>query len=341
MKQKILVMGATGCMGYYLVPELLKLGFKVDAISMDEMSSDNPDLRYYKFNCFDDNAMSRQLSENRYDGIVDFMHYDEQGISKRLPLYLENTDHYIFLSSYRVYANEEVPVTEKAPHILDVTNDEKFLSSENYALQKSMGERVLQNAPTKNWTILRPVIIFSNTRFPLINLETATVLNRASKGKTVLFPSQAKNVNASMMWGGDAAKLIARLLLKKNAMGECFTVATGESVTWSEYVSYFEEFFGLKAAWIDKEEHLKIMSTDPEIQLLHRWGLEYDRLYDRVIDNSKILAVTGLKKEDFKTIKEALRYELDRVSPDKVWEEPKLHIGVSDRMEAYAVAHGM
>ncbi len=77
------------------------------------------------------------------------------------------------------------------------------------------------------------------------------------------------------------------------------------------------------------------MSEDAENRLLHRWGLEYDRLYDRVIDNSKILKVTGLKNEDFMSVKDALEYELKKVPKDKVWEERGIHIGVSGRMDKY------
>ncbi len=334
-KKTILVMGATGSMGHYLVPELLKLGYKVDGVSKDEMTSDNPDLNYYTYNCHDDEVMAQKLKEKHYDGIIDFMNYSCKKFAKRLPLFLENTDHYIYLSSYRVYSNEQVPITEAAPRLLESSQDEGFLSTSNYALEKCRCEDLLKNSKYNNWSIVRPVIVFAEARIPLINLETATVFNRTNEDKQVLFPKQAKNVHASMMWGGDAAKMLARIFFKPNAFGEAFTIGTGESVTWGEFVSYFEDNIGLKPIWIDKEEHLKVMSEEPETQLLHRWGLEYDRLYDRVIDNSKILSVTGLKNEDFMSVKDALEYELKKVPKDKAWVEAGIHKGVSDRMDKY------
>ena len=38
--KKVLVLGATGAMGVYLVPELISMGYEVDAVSLDEIVSD-------------------------------------------------------------------------------------------------------------------------------------------------------------------------------------------------------------------------------------------------------------------------------------------------------------
>ena len=52
--QKVLVMGGTGVMGAHLVPELLKLGFMVDVVSLEDKVSADPNLRYFikKYRCF-------------------------------------------------------------------------------------------------------------------------------------------------------------------------------------------------------------------------------------------------------------------------------------------------
>ena len=41
--------------------------------------------------------------------------------------------------------------------------------------------------------------------------------------------------------------------------------------------------------------------------------LKYDRLFDRRIDNSKILAATGLKSEDFTPLEDGIKIELEKV----------------------------
>ena len=50
-----------------------------------------------------------------------------------------------------------------------------------------------------------------------------------------------------------------------------------------------------------------------------RWRLMYDRMYDRVIDNSKVLRDTGLIQADFMPLKDSLRLELSQLPEDPSW----------------------
>ena len=60
--KKILVPGGTGAMGVYLVPELLKLGYSVDVLSLDDVNSDNPNLRYIQGNAMDYDYIAELLN---------------------------------------------------------------------------------------------------------------------------------------------------------------------------------------------------------------------------------------------------------------------------------------
>jgi len=42
--------------------------------------------------------------------------------------------------------------------------------------------------------------------------------------------------------------------------------------------------------------------------------LKYDRLFDRKIDNAKILDVTGFTREDFISVKDGIKIELEKIS---------------------------
>lgn len=72
--KKILVLGGTGAMGRYLVPELLDLGYCVDVVALDEPVSNNPKLRYLKGNGKSVECL-KEFLKNEYDCIVDFMTY--------------------------------------------------------------------------------------------------------------------------------------------------------------------------------------------------------------------------------------------------------------------------
>jgi hypothetical protein len=52
-----------------------------------------------------------------------------------------------------------------------------------------------------------------------------------------------------------------------------------------------------------------------------RWQLAYDRLFDRVVDNSKVLRVTGLKQADFTPLRRGLEKELTALPKDVTWRD--------------------
>ena len=172
--RKVLVLGGTGVMGSYLIPRLLKLGFMVDTVSLDNKQSQNPKLRYFIGNAKDLNYL-KELVKNDYDAIVDFMIYSTPEFFERCKFFLENTQHYIYLSSYRVYADSRLPITEDSPRLLDVSMDKEYLTSDDYSLRKARGENALIASGKKNWTVVRPTITYSSQRLQLVTLEGNTI----------------------------------------------------------------------------------------------------------------------------------------------------------------------
>ncbi|MDD4774593.1 MAG: NAD-dependent epimerase/dehydratase family protein [Eubacteriales bacterium] len=337
-QKKILVPGGTGAMGIYLVPELLSLGYKVDVVSLDDVESDNPNLRCFKANFRDDVVVDRFL-KNEYDCIVDFMIYNGPDFRVNFRRLVENCGHYIYLSSYRVYANEEHPITERSPRLIDVSTDTAFLAARDneYSLYKAMGEDVLRTSGLTNWTAIRPAITFSKRRFQLVILEADTIVWRAKTGKTVVLPQEALNVRATMSWAGDVAKMISRLVLSADAFGEIYTVATAEHNPWGTVAEYYHDLIGLKYITVGKEEFLSCLS--PVTSGGIRWQLDYDRLFDRTVDNGKILGVTGMKQSELTTVYDGLKRELTALPADAF-----LNCGNTDRnrrMDAYLEEHGL
>ncbi len=328
---KVLVLGGTGAMGVYLVPELIKKGYNVDVVSLDEVHCCDSKLNYIVGDAMDDSYIE-ELLKNGYDACVDFMIYSTEHFKKRAPMFLNSVGHYIYLSSYRVYANEQSPITESAPRLLDVSEDQRLLKSDDYCIKKARGEDILKESGFNNWTAVRPAITYSNRRFQLVTLEGVTFVTRALQGKKVLVPKEALDKQATMTWAGDVGKMISRLVLDEAAFGECFTVSTSEHHTWGEIAQYYEKLIGLEIVPVDKETFLKVIQPNPEA-LGDRWQLEYDRLFDRVVDNSKILKFTGLTPIDLMPLYEGLKRELSNLTDDVKWNtgNPRL----SDRMDEY------
>ena len=314
MSKKVLVLGGTGAMGVYLVPMLADMGYKVDVVSLDSGESSNPNIKYIKAENAKDPAYIAELLKNDYDGIVDFLIYGTAEFKEKYRRLLENTGHYIYLSSYRVYANEEHPIKETSPRLLDVIKEEPFISSEDYSLYKARGEEVVKASEFANWTAIRPAITYSKRRFQLVTLEANVIIERARHGKTVLLPRQAMDVQATMSWAGDVAKMISRLLFNDATKRETYTVATAEHNPWRVVADYYNEHIGLKYEEVDKEDYISFISPDKNLHV--RWQLEYDRMFDRIIDNSKILNITGMKQSELMPLREGLKRELAALPAD-------------------------
>ena len=161
MNKKVVVLGATGAMGRYLVPKLAAKGFQVDAVTIDDVSGDMPNVRYIKLNAKDWYALGALLDENHYDGMVDFMCYQTDYLTPTLPRMLDKVGHYIYLSSCRVYADSDQPVKEDSARIFDVTDDQLLLNSDDYCIHKARGENILHLLGKNNYTIVRPAITYS------------------------------------------------------------------------------------------------------------------------------------------------------------------------------------
>ena len=331
-EKTVLILGATGAMGVYLIPELLRLGYRVRAVSLDDCVSHDSQLVYTKADAMDLGVLEELLKEG-YGCIVDFLIYPTERFRERYKMFLEHTDQYIYLSSYRIYANEEHPITENSPRLLDVSPDAALRASEDYCVYKARGEDMLAQSGCGNWTIIRPAITYSQRKMQLVTLEAPVHVFRASQGKTVVLPEAAMEVEGTMSWGGDVAKMIARLAFNPAALGERFTVSTAEHHPWRTIASYYEEILGMKYVTASTDDYIWI-HADSDPVLGARRQLEYDRLFDRIIDNRKILEYTGLKQSDLTPLREGLRRELTALPKNFVWP----HTDINDRMDAYLAA---
>ena len=163
---KILLLGGTGALGSYLADELLKTDHSVFITSRSE-HQDFQNIHYLRGNAKDD-AFLDSLLKDSYDCIVDFMIWPTVQFKEKYREIITKTGHYVYISSYRAYANADMtPLTEDSPLLLDVTNDKEYLKTDEYALAKGREERVLKDSPYSNYTIVRPAITFSKTRFQL------------------------------------------------------------------------------------------------------------------------------------------------------------------------------
>ena len=311
--KRVLLIAGGGTLGTYTAEELLRLGATVEVICPEEKISDCERLIFHR-DYVSEELLSALFAKKHYDGIVNFIHYkDAQDYKKIYPLLIENTDHLIFLSSYRVYADEQHPITESAPRLFDVIKDEDFLANENYAVPKSKCENYLRSERAgEPWTIVRPVISFSERRLDMLMYSQHLVLRAAKEGRELLLPSLVRDYKAGLDWAGNSGKLIANLLFKPHTYGETYTVYSGHGLTWGEVADIYHEITGVNFRWCSEEEYLASEKNRLNTKML-MWQWKHDRRYNRDIDCSKILKATGLSEKDFGTIAFGIRQELKKL----------------------------
>ena len=68
-----------------------------------------------------------------------------------------------------------------------------------------------------------------------------------------------------------------------------------------------------------------------------RWQLCYDRLFDRIVDNSKILNLTGMKQSELMPLYDGLKKVLAELPRDYVFPPTT----INDRMDKYMELKGI
>ena len=311
---KVLLLGGTGAMGVYLRDILAQNGHEVYVTSRSAQLG-LCGIKFLQGNAHDLPFVERVLRVVKPDAIVDFMTYSSEEFALRCETFLRGTRHYLFLSSYRVF-NDDKKITERSPRLLDTVQDEPYLKTDEYALCKARSENCLRQSALGNWTIIRPGITYSKQRFQLGCLEANTLCFRSLARLPVIMPNLMRGKETTLTWGRDVALMISKLLLNQAAYSEDFNCATAEHHTWDFVCDIYRRTLGADIRDCSIEDYIKVIGNSAQVR--------YDRLYNRVIDNSKILAATGLKQTDLMPLVEGLTKELERFKANPFYQYPNV-----------------
>jgi len=327
--KKVLVIGATGMQGSHVVPLLLNKGYQVDGVSLDDAHSTHENLRYIKANAYNIDFL-KEILKNQYDGIIDFLHYwDAEDFKKKVPLFLENTKHYIFLSSYRAYADNKGILTEDSPRLTEAyADDEDLMKNDTYGVLKCRCEDVLRQSGYKNYTIARPVVVYAEQCVLLVTWKGRVIPLRAKQGGKLLMPIDAKDQHASIIYAGDIARLYAELLFNEKAFEQAYTLGAQEPITWGEMADLYQELCGITYEWIPSMDFAKMsMGNTEEISPGMKFMLYYDRFFNRNVNVDKVLKDTGIQAESYISHKDGLKKCLfadENIYPATPWDHQQL-----------------
>lgn len=280
----ILVLGGTGSMGVPLVQKLSK-AHQVYVTSRSKRESSG-NITYIQGNAHDKEFLTRVLTMQPWDAVVDFMVHAIEKLQEYTPLFLDNTKQYVFISSARVYSQTESKITEETPRLLEVSTDTDYLRTNEYALAKAREEDILFKSGRTNFTIIRPTITYNTYRLQLGVLEKESWLYRALQGRSIVFSEDINDKLTTMTLGDDVSEGIASIIGSDNALGEAFHITCPVSLPWSEvlatYLTVLKKHLG---------RDIPVVMTKKSTNLKFPWRvyqLIYSRYFNRTFDNSKI-----------------------------------------------------
>jgi len=292
---KILVLGGTGAMGQPLV-EILGRGSVAANVTVTSRSPHKSHgIVNYVMGNARDNRFVEELLGNGYDAVIDFMNYDLDEFAARIPMLLESTNHYIWFSSCRVYAESDKPLTESSPRLLETSKDKDFLATNRYALRKARQEDLLKASGYGNYTIVRPYITYNDERLQLGILEKEQWLFRILKGKPLVVSKTMLDKVTTLTHGDDVAAAVVKLIGKKEALGDTVQIAGNDTIRWIDLLK--EVYLPVIWEFTPPINRGCIYSSNyiGAIEMLYEGGYNtiYDRNYNRSFDSAKINKLVG------------------------------------------------
>lgn len=283
---KVLILGGTGAMGVPLMNILLEKGLYITCTTRQHISSSRNNVKYIQGNAKDIDFLKHLLKKEYYDCIVDFMSYTTKEFNDRVECLLDSCGQYIFISSARVYAQNDDLITEDSPRLLDISQDKKYLLTDEYALAKARQENMLFLSKKINWTIIRPTITYSDIRLQLGILEKENWLYRVLHGRSIVFSKDIMNKVTTMTTATDVAQGIAAIIGKKETFGEVFHITSEKSFLWQDILNIYVKTIVKKTGIVPN-----VVITDRCVKLKDErsyYQIVYSRYYNRRFDNTKI-----------------------------------------------------
>ena len=285
-----LVIGGTGAMGMPLVNILSRTNEVYVTSRSAHLSSER--VKYLKGNAKSRDFLKEVLQLRMWDAVVDFMVWGA-AFEEVLPLMLSNTNQYIFISSARVYAQSDEPITEETPRLLDVIQDEEYLKTNEYGLAKAREEDLLLNSGRKNYTIIRPSITYNTNRLQLGVLEKESWLYRALNGRSIVFSEDIAQKYTTMTHGEDMASGIASVVGQDEALENTYHITCPKALLWRDvlniYMNELERHLGHSPKVVMTKTTTSLQFEEKKFQVI------YCRYFNRSFNNEKISRFCNVK----------------------------------------------
>jgi hypothetical protein len=108
--------------------------------------------------------------------------------------------------------------------------------------------------------------------------------------------------HTTMTWAGDVGNMITSLLFYSGAMSETFNVCTNATRTWREIGEIYRSTIGLIIHPVDIKSYISLG--------LNRYQVIYDRMFNRICDNTKICNITHIDSNKLLTPEVGIKHSI-------------------------------
>ncbi len=255
MSKKILIIGGTRNMGYYLAKQLADSGADLTLLNRGITQDDLPrSIHRLHADRSDSKQMRRALLAKRFDVVIDFVMFRQEEAETVIDIFRDNVEHYIVISSGQVYLvreDLERPFHEddyEGP-VIDAPTENSYAHEEwLYGVQK----REVEDHFRQEWQ--RSKFPYTSLRLPMVNSvrdQFHRVYNyflRLRDGGVLLVP-QTPNFALNHVYALDVVSAIRRIIKTGEGKGEAFNIAQDEHLS-------LDEFLSLMASVMEVDLHL-------------------------------------------------------------------------------------
>lgn len=260
---KILIIGGTRQIGYYLALDLLHAGYDVTLLnrgkSRDTLPKSLPRIRCDRT---DNQQLRRKLQNETYDVVVDNVLYNGEDAEAIIDLLDGRVGQYIFLSSGQVYLVREGlkhrPVSEEdyPGQIIERPQPVTYDYEEwNYGVGKRRAEDALHHA----WTTRG--FPYTSLRLPMVNSDRDrhkrlySYMLRIKDGGPILAPDGPDH-SLRHIYVHDIVRAIRVLIDTQTGQGQAYNISQDESVSLDTFLGILGEALNMPVRIVRKDRTL-------------------------------------------------------------------------------------
>ncbi|MYD08905.1 MAG: NAD-dependent epimerase/dehydratase family protein [Chloroflexi bacterium] len=256
MAKRILIIGGTRNMGYYLSQRLVAAGYDLTllnrGITRDDLPQSIHRLHVDRTNHI---QMRRALQGKRFDVVIDFVLYSGDETRTVIELFRDRIEHFIALSSGQVYLVREGlgrPFREEDydGELMAAPDEISYAYEEwRYGMQKREVEDELRAERARSgfpFTALRLPMV-NSARDPYNRLYNYYL--RLRDGGAILVPD-APNFTLNQVDGLDVVRVIADMINSGAGQGKAYNLAQDEHISHEDFLIMLAEIMGTKARMV-------------------------------------------------------------------------------------------